>query len=260
MKTARAMLISVIAAAVLGASACGSDAGSGDGIEYPTGADDAVVRFGSASLDESLPVLVIGGDGWAYVSQPEVDGASGIVAGVAPAPPEAQPVVRRRLTEAGMQIVLGRADELGLLDRPPVYEDPQITDVGSTVVELTTTDDSYVHEAIGLGIPDPESGDRKRLSDFAEDAADLEQLVGTDNLGPAEPYVPDEHLVVVRSSFLDSDETSERRWPAAGPVEEGCAELPLDAFDEPPSGSYVVELDGELQRVSVIPAVPGGRC
>jgi len=153
--------------------------------------------------------------------------------------------------------VLDLADELGLLAVPGGYEDPGITDVGSTFVTLTDNAGTYEHDAYALGIPE-ETGNRKNLLDFVDALLDLEGLVGEANLGPAEPYVPALFHVTIVGSFYTED--SENAWPADVPVEEGCVELVVDRFADGVAGVYIAEIEGVETRVSVVPDLPGDSC
>jgi hypothetical protein len=225
---------------------------------YSTDSDVAVVRVGDPDF---LPTIVIGGDEWAYTPSELNDGPQGFGGGVAPAaapaPPEPTPMERRQLTPAGMEIVLDRAAELGLLAVPDEYADPQVTDVGSTFVSFIVGAGTFEHEAYALGVID-ESGNRKNLADFVADMDDLESLVGGKNIGPAEPYVPSKWVVTSRGSY--ETDGYEVTWPAAVPVEDGCIELPIAEFAEGVAGTYIADVDGQLIRVSVLPVLPGDGC
>lgn len=262
---------------------CGSSGGVTSGtsvtvapitIEYSPAGDDAIVRIGAP---EWLPSLVIGGDGWAY--QPLADAASDWTStesrrpsvrpsgraalpgasarpAAAPAPPEPTPMARRLLTPAGVQIVLALADELGLLAVPGEYEDPGVTDVGSTYLQLAIADGTFDHSAYALGYVD-ETGNRRNLEQFVDAVGDLEALVGADNIGPAEPYVPETFAVSVFNGYSFDDEIT---WPDGVPIEQGCVALPIDRFPSGVAGLYTVGIDGAPTRISVIPDLPGDGC
>ena len=234
-------------------------------VRFPDDPDIAIVRIG---FDHSYPTLVIGGDGWAYFSAEHESDRSSLKPGgfrssitgrpdMAPAPPEPLPMERRRLTPDGLQIVLDLADDLGLLAPPDTYEDPQITDVGSTFVRLIDDDGTFEHTAHALGY-DEEFGDRKRLLDFVEAMEDLERLVGPDNIGPVEPYVPTIYRVANLGSF--ATEGFPVSWPPDVSVAEGCVQLPVERFPDGPAGFFVAMVDGDPTRVMAIPALPGVIC
>ena len=246
-----------------------SAAGPSSEARFPTDPDVAIVRIG---FDQSYPTLVIGGDGWAYSaaeheterSSPEPGGGPvGFRSNVtgqpemAPAPPEPLPMERQRLSPRGLQIVVELADDLGLLAPPDVYEDPQITDVGSTFVRLINDEGTFEHTAHALGYDD-ETGNRQKLLDFVEAMENLELLVGADNIGPVEPYVPIDYRVAIVGSF--ATEGLAVSWPHGLSVEEGCVQLPIERFPDGAAGSFIATVDGEPTRVIVIPAVPGDAC
>jgi hypothetical protein len=224
-------------------------------IELPEGADDVLVRLG----DGDFPTLLIAGDGSVFQLDDQIPadfGGEGFAA-IAPLPPSPAPVVRRQLTETGLQIVFQRAEELGLLDTPPEYESPNVTDSGSTSLTLRDAHGTYEHRAYALGFDDPESDrDRRALLSMVEDLGDLEALVGR-NISDLEPYVPDTYHV--RTGTLFTGEEGQA-WPEGVPVEEGCVRLPIERFPAGVSGTYrYVGGDGEVQ-IWVAPDLPGDDC
>jgi hypothetical protein len=265
----------------------GSDGGS-RGVQLPTGRDDVVLRLGGGPL----PSLLIAGDGTVYelASEPlsrvavplapsgrhgftDVDlvsvqrrpasltdrGAYGLAA-IAPAPAGPMPMTVRHLTDEGLQRVFERAAELGLLDRPPDYADVNVTDSGSTYLELRDVDGTYEHVAYALGYDDEEVDDeRQAFLDMVEELADLERLAGRRNLSDPEPYTPDTYAVTGDELVTSGGQ----EWPAAVPLEEGCVELPLERFPDPVAGTYRYDggdADDRTRRVWVVPDLPGDDC
>ncbi|MBA3289249.1 MAG: hypothetical protein H0U21_14740 [Acidimicrobiia bacterium] len=108
--------------------------------------------------------------------------------------------MRRRITGAGLQTRLRRADELDLLDAVPDYPYPGVTDIGTTTVEISSDRGRLAHAAYARGY-ERESGARGRLAEFVEERGDLETLVGADNIGPAEPYRPKRYQVSIGGFF-----------------------------------------------------------
>ncbi len=264
-------LLALVVLATVGAAACGSSVSRTDPAPtYPTSSDIALVRIGR---DGNLPQLVIGGDGWVYFPSAESptggvstsDSASGFVGSgrvssrpaAIPAPPEPTPVERRRLTPAGIAIVMDLADELGLLATPGPYEDPGITDMSTTDVTLVDGAGTYVHDASALGFDD-ETGNRKDLLDFVTAVGDLRSLVGSDNLGPAEAYVPELFAVSIGGAAYSADGPAD--WPAGVALEEGCIRLPVAEFPTGVAGIYVADVDGTATRITVVPDLPGDDC
>lgn len=177
-----------------------------------------------------------------------------------PPRPAPRPFVRRRLTETGLEQVLNEADRLGLLADPPAYESPQITDVGSTSVSFDVDAGTFRHVAYALGIDD-ERGARARLEIFVVQLLDVEGFVGTDNLGPTEPWVPDRYVVDERTAiFVEDTPDPDSIWPAGVPIESGCIELPIEQFPSGVGGLYAAQEDGRDLSVEVTPDLPGDTC
>ena len=204
-----------------------------DGYDHPTGADDVVIQISyegglvPAGVGfTQVPALLITGDGRV------------ITEGPVPAiyPGQLLPnLVQRTITEAGIQTLLAKADELGLLANVR-YTNPhsQIADAPDTVVTITVDGTTYRHVAYALGF-DPESDPaRASLFDFVTAATDLTGTVGADQLGAEEPYESDTYLIQateVDLSTMDTDlPPTVVRWPADASVRLAdaaeCAELP----------------------------------
>jgi hypothetical protein len=232
-------------------------------IAYPTDPEVALLWLGDGY---TAPELVIGGDGWVYApSGQPVDAPPTTPAGFVqtaghapaaiPAPPAPTPFERRRLTEEGIQIVLAQAKDKGLLQEQQ-YEVPGITDSPTTTLTVTDSTGTYEHSAYALGY-DHETGNRKDLFDFVQDVNDLVGLVGDDNIGPAESYVPATYSVSINGSFYAGDPID---WPDGVPVTDGCIDLPIDRFAPGVAGLYIAEVNGENTRVAVVPDLPGDGC
>ncbi len=242
----------------------GSEPPSIETTSYDDGPDTAVVRIGRP---DQLPTVVIGGDGWAYFpsgeTQVDAEPAGLVSAGgpvrVAPAPPVPTPVSRRQLTATGVDIVLARADRLDLLEEPDEYEAPQVTDSGSTFVSFDVDAGMFEHDAYALGAQD-ESGNRQRLLRFVEELADLEGLVGSENIGPAEPFTPERYVVTNRGNPYFADVDDSRVWPSDVDVVEGCVELPLDSFPGGAAGVWVEDPLDAASLIGVVPDLPGDSC
>jgi hypothetical protein len=144
-------------------AACGSERPADD-VPHPTGHGDVVLRLtegpgmGTAqTFFTEPPVLVVTGDGTAYLRGEEVT-AQGIV----------WPIFRFGAGEPAVQTLLHEADRDGLLSPPPDYTPPSpISDGGDTRVEVTAGGGHWVHVANGLSDTTRENGVRSRLADFA---------------------------------------------------------------------------------------------
>lgn len=231
-------------------------------IEHPSEADTAVVRIAVGQPHPgSIPDLVIGGDGKMYEPGEKLGEDGGGLRGVAPPQAGAQPVIVRQLSSEGMQLILQRADELGLLADPPTYEDTAVTDSATTYVRFDADGSRFDHEAYALGFDDPEiDEERRRLADFVTDLEDVEALVGSGNIGPPDQHVPELWSVSAGVAYPPFDDEAQR-WPKGIEVTEGCVELDVAEFPGAIAGRYLVGADTErVQLVAVSPDLPGDDC
>jgi hypothetical protein len=260
-------LIAVLSVAFVGCSsdepAVSARRSTSTAIAYPTDAGTALLWLGDGY---TAPDLVIGGDGWVYApSGQPVDAPPTTPGGFVqtarrapaaiPAPPAPTPFERRRLTEEGIQIVLALAKDKGLLQHQE-YEAPGITDSPTTTLTVTDSTGEYVHSAYALGY-DHEKGNRRDLYDFVDKIVDLADLVGDENIGPTESYVPATYSVSVNGSFYAGEPVD---WPEDVPVTEGCVDLPIDRFHDGVAGLYIAVVDGENAKIAVLPDLPGDDC
>ena len=126
----------------------------------------------------------------------------------------------------------------------------------TTTLTVTDNTGTYEHSAYALGY-DHEKGNRKDLFDFVNKIVDLAELVGDDNIGPAESYVPATYSVSINGSFYAGEPVD---WPDGVSVEEGCIDLPIDRFAPGVAGLYIAVVNGENTRVAVVPDIPGDGC
>lgn len=207
-------LLGVSGAALVG---CG-DAPTNSAIEVPSDADTAVVRIewsgGFTTMEwafRRLPQLVIGGDRRVYTGAP--------IAEIYPGP-LVYPVNQRTLSSQGLQQLMHLAADLGLLAPPPNYDLPPgigIADATDTVVTLAANGEVFVHRAYALDIGGTSTPARDRLSQFVQQASDLEAVVGLAALGVEEPFVPTQYRVrAVEGSVPDPSgiESTIVPWPA----------------------------------------------
>ncbi len=215
-------------------------------VQYATGADDVLIRVDSGA-DAPLPVVVVAGDGSVYVPA----GPDGMAA--PPPGPPASEVSVRQLTSEGLQLVMNRAAELGLVGAPPDYDTDQApTDQSSTTVTITDASGTYVHAAYALGKVEPESGARAALLAFVGELGGLDSLVGEEHIGRARNYAPAQWKVTIGAYAW---ETPDDTWPFETAPRDGCAVLePVDGRDV--AGSYTATVDGSEEAVAVTPAFP----
>ncbi len=179
------------------------------GIEHPTEATAAIIRLGYVGgmlppdyAFSQLPTVLVAGDGSVY--------APGVMTMQYPGP-LVLPVTSRTITEAGIQILLAKADSLGLLTSPsPDYTpsgDIMIADAPNTEVVLAAKGSSFTHSAYALGLMTP-GGDgtkdntpaRQALLDFSLALQDLTATVGADNLGAEGIYTPAAYRIRARAA------------------------------------------------------------
>lgn len=251
----RRQLLTVLFATPLVATfvtACGSDGGesagspadpttttlpSADGLTYPTGAEEVVVRIdtavGAYTTPEyafaRIPSFVVTGDGTTITPGAQIE--------IYPAPmlPALQSTT---MTSVQIAELLGRAASLGLLSTPPDYTatQPPIADAGSTVVTFNVNGTSYVHTAPALGLEEDQSDDaRRRLAEFVEFAT---TLVGEANGTNSAVYEPAEYviatMVVNVSDYTGDVAPTVVPWPAS--------------FGEVPNGERCSTVDGATVR------------
>jgi hypothetical protein len=242
----RSLLVSFLAIPALGGvlAACGGNGDSASstpddttpdtstpvtGIEHPTEATAAVIRLGYVGgmlppdyAFAQLPTVLVAGDGTVYTP--------GVMTMQYPGP-LVLPVMSRTITEAGIQILLAKADSLGLLTSPsPDYTpsgDIMIADAPNTEVVLSAKGSSFSHSAYALGMMTP-SGDgtkdntpaRQALLDFSLALQDLTTTVGAENLGTEGPFTPAAYRIRARAaeqSELDAIMPTPTvvEWPAS---------------------------------------------
>lgn len=267
----RVTVAAIALLATVGAVACGSDdGGSGTDVPRTTEAPDTTGGPPPSGVRGDLPALpddpdaafltidggvpAITADGRLFERTPEPQGIRALPLGE---PTGALTV--SRLTSDGLAEVVAKANELGLLQAPPDYGDPGITDQSLLTVVLTTADGRYEHSVYA---PEHDSGDRDadaardRLDEFVRFVNSLHMQLA-DEIGAAEPYVP-EQWVVDTSPWVESRDV--QPWTFDGDPVDGCATFPSDADVDSVSGLYIVTMPGEdtdeAHVVEVSPALP----
>ena len=289
-KTPRYLAYVAIAAMVL--AACGDDSPSGDapsdslpidtvapvdttappttvagGTDHPTGADDVVVRIayegGFVPVEVAflnLPTLLVTGDGQAIVQGPIVEIYPG------PLLPNMQ---ARPVTEAGIQGLLGLAEDHGLLADVEYTNPTNIADAPDTVVEIAANGETFVHRAYALGISDETDPARAALADFVAQATGDWLYGDNPELGPEAPYTSDTFLIRAAEvgDYTGEIEPTVVDWPADASVRLAdageCAAVPAaevgDLFADANQLTFFAE-DGITYQVTVKPLLPGDGC
>ena len=243
-----------------------STTGAG-GIDHPTGADDVVVRIayegGFVPVEVAflnLPTLLVTGDGQAIVQGPIVEIYPG------PLLPNMQ---ARPVTEAGIQDLLGLAEDHGLLADVEYTNPTNIADAPDTVVEIAANGETFVHRAYALGISDETDPARAALADFVAQATGDWLYGDNPELGPEAPYTSDTFLIRASEvgDYTGDIEPTVVDWPADASVRLAdageCAAVPAaevgDLFADANQLTFFAE-DGITYQLTVKPLLPGDGC
>jgi hypothetical protein len=257
-----ALLVSLSALAVVPSTSPTSSADyTVDGLDP----DTVVLRtalVGNVWGNDRDPLIAVLADGTVYVATETAAGG----------------YERGRLSESGMEALLDAVEHADLLDVPE-YGHVAVTDVGSTVVELTVDGGTAVHDVWALSVPEagadmlsPEqAAARTSLSGFLDQ---LDVLVGDPALFAegVGPFVADRLYLTIDPVPWGDDphgtSATPTPWPLTTPIEElafdggfyadtGCTTLVgTDAaamqrvFERAPQGPVVLATGTDL------PAVP----
>jgi hypothetical protein len=240
---------------------------SSTGIAHPTGAADVVLELsyeggfvpvGTAFVN--TPTLLLSGDGLVYTP--------GVIPAIFPGP-LVSPMLVRTITEPGVQLLLGIAEEAGLLAPPPDYTGGEgVADAPNTVLTINADGGNFVHSAYALGAATPETPARKALLDATTAIGDLGSSVGEANLGENKPFVPTSYRFQARAidpSELDTDiAPTIVEWPALTtlPLADATTCATLDAvvagplFADAKQNTYFKDGD-VVYQLSVAGVLPG---
>jgi hypothetical protein len=181
------------------------------------------------------------------------------------------------ITAVGIDALFAAANDAGLLAEVSYPANENIADASTATLRITVDGVTYVHEAYALGIggleQDLESDrfpERQSLEAFISRLGDLPALVGAENLGAPEPYVPDAYQLFAASagdlSALDVAPTV-LDWPAGTGVKladaSTCSEVDAavagEVLEAATQLTFFVQ-DGETYAVTARPAYPGRTC
>jgi hypothetical protein len=208
------------------------------------------------------PLLLITGDGRVI--------SEGPVPAIYPGPLLPN-LTERTITEDGIQNLLAKADELGLLADADYARNDQIADAPDTVVRITVDGTTYTHSAYALGFEGETDAGRASLFEFVSAATDLAGTVGQNELGTEAPLASDTYLVRATPFDLATVTTEVPAtvvdWPADASVRLAdaaeCAELPAaegaPLFADANQLTFFTE-GGVTYQVAATPTVPGRSC
>lgn len=256
-RSPRSLLLAI--AGLLPLAACGASAGVTSG---PSGPDTI-----GLPADGSALIVQVGGwlpaitaDGRVFTDAVREPPVAGLRSSMVPAPPAPQPVAVAQMTADGVQQMLREARRLGLLAPPPVYGDPNITDVGTATLTLATAGGTFVHSVYAPGARTGVSSQdaaRDRFEEFGRYI--MERVAGVDaELGEARPYVPARWTVKVDRVHDGTDRALP--WPFADAPEEGCRRFAIAGARDTVTGVYSAVIAGRDRIVSIRPALPFDRC
>jgi hypothetical protein len=200
------------------------------GFEYPTGADELVLRVAltggflppQAALSE-IPQLSMYGDGRVITTGPMIM--------IFPAP--ALPNLRQvHLTEAGIQQVLAAAADAGLMDGDKTYGNNTVADAATTVFTVNAGGKTTVVAAYALGLgDDPNWTDEDKaalakLQEFSGRTMDVTSWVDPANVASADEEYPIERVQIVAQPIDPSQATPDDPtqnqppvdWPLTTPI------------------------------------------
>jgi hypothetical protein len=198
---------------------------AGTTIDHPMGADDLVLRIeyvgGFAPVQlllSSIPPLSLYGDGLAVVEGPQI--------AIHPAP--ALPNLRQmRLTEEGIQAVLGAAADAGIIGADRRYDNPMVADAAYTLITVIAggTAGRVAVEALGIGEnPEWTPAEREQVAAiqrFFSQAIDLASWLPPEAIASAHAEYPTERLQVTASPMGPPVGTPEANDP-------GLDQTPVD--------------------------------
>lgn len=161
-----------------------------------------------------------------------------------------------------MELLFDHMERLGLLDHdlrpnPSFHWYP---DQSASTLRITTNDGTVEHTVPHIdGNQTYEPAELALVQTFMDELADLESLVGRDEISHPVAYVPDQWLIVDGwSDYADSEGI--RPWPLDADAEVGlCVVMPLDApaDTDTATGGYIT-IGGDV--VYAFAALPWHRC
>jgi hypothetical protein len=143
-----------------------------------------------------------------------------------------------RLSDRGMDRVLGAAAEAGLLGADRFYEMPDVYDLWTAVFIVNAAGSSHRISAYGLGfageadlVSAPDLEARKQLSAFLAHVTDLGNWIGAPDASAEEPYAPASTRVFVAPDVAWADPGATPAPVTAAPGQD-VRPWPLDVAPE----------------------------
>jgi hypothetical protein len=251
-------------ALALAGAGCGGDDGTGGTTETSTGEagtawapgkDTVIARVNTGGGFVPMEVgfsgvsqVVVFGDGRVLMTEQSEGMPNAFV-----------PRTVRTLDDAGLQMVLDQAADAQLLQTPPEYGQPGVTDLPSTAVRLATADDTYTHSAYALGFEDPglpaaQTAARARLDGFVKWLEDIDESAAGAVSKPEDWQSPSLAVLAVPAQGT-VEGPAPKPWPVAGvdlsqadqclPVEGADAAAVAEALSDVPTGTRWTSGDGD---------------
>ena len=185
--------------------------GTGDAIgDVPAGPDQAVLRIETGvggfrtfqSTFASIPSVLVTGDGRLFQPGPQIEIFPG---------PFLENIQINHVGADTLLAIGAEAKKSGLLGTVPDYTvgQPNVTDVGSTVVTLTVDGQTYVHIAFALGMEQAPNGARARLRTFVDWANNELTRPTTNGSADSEQFVAATYLLASQPVDLPDDSASD---------------------------------------------------
>lgn len=241
MRSGRPHLALTLAIVAVGLAACGGTGWQASGtlagaqslseepIEHARGREALVV-----SVSDAADGLTVAYAPWYAAGRPArflLYGDGTVIVPVSVRPGRIPALATYRLSEAGIQAVLREAESAGLLAGSLDYGQPEILDVGSTLVTLRADGREIFHAAYALGLDDSVRPQRRRALAGYIDYLETLAAARPDLLAaPLRPYQPGSVDVFAWAHDGDAGwNGSEVRldWPLARPL----SSLPVSEVD-----------------------------
>jgi len=219
-------------------------------IAHLSGATDLVLRIDTGGglvpvgyFLTHLPAVSVYGDGRVITQGPQIEIYPG------PALPN---LLVSRVSEAGLQAILGAARDAGLLGPDASYPYPGIMDAPTTTFVVGADGATHTTSAYALGIGQDavgitpqEAAARARLAAFSGQLSDLPGWLGSDVVAAEAPFAFDAIRMLVtpgEPTATDAGITpSVVDWPLAQPLD--TSGIPLEGVGQPGTRCVIVTGD-----------------